>query len=77
MDPHDKFELDLKSLIESKLQEGHKIILMGDFNVPVNRENRFTVVLTNLGLTETLTKKYQAKPNQLTYKYGSTTKFVL
>ena len=71
-DPHDQFDLDLKQLIKAKLKEGHEIILMGDFNVPINKTIKFTKMLTFLRLSGVITKKYQADPHQSTYQYGST-----
>ena len=71
-DPHTKFDDDLQQLITDKLNEEHRIILMGDFNVPVNRKNKFTDMLKNLGLREILTDKYKPEHDRSTYKHGST-----
>ena len=57
-DPHACFDTDLQNLIESKIKEGHKIVLMGDFNVPMNKTNHFTSMLLDLGLQEVITTKY-------------------
>jgi len=71
-DPHDRFDNDLKSLIEEKLDNEHKIILLGDFNVPITKSNKFTTMLKDLGLQEVITKKYQPEEGRSTYKHGNT-----
>ena len=71
-DPHACFDADLKGLIEGKITEGHKIILMGDFNVLMNKTNSFTSMLLDLGLQEIITKKYSPEEGRSTYRHGST-----
>ena len=53
--------------------EGHNIILMGDFNLLVHEVNLFTSMLKELGLRELITSKYASQQNspQTTYKHGS------
>ena len=70
-DPHDTFDADLKHLLETKLDDNHQIILMGDFNVPMDETNPFTTMLKDLGLKEVITGKYTPPQGRSTYKYGS------
>ena len=70
-DPLETFDTDLKKLIENKLDNNHKIILMGDFNIPMNKNNSFTTMLKDLGLKEVITEKYTPVQGHSTYKYGS------
>lgn len=72
MDPHLCFDTDLKELIQTKMQENHKVILMGDLNIPMNKKNKVTKMLCDLGLTKVITKKYKADDKQSMYKYGMT-----
>ena len=50
IDPIQKYDQDLKELIQEKLLNGHKIILMGDFNIPLDETNTLTDMLKDLGL---------------------------
>ena len=50
IDPIQKYDKDLKNLIQEKWLKGHKILLMGDFNAPLDEENIFTSMLHDLGL---------------------------
>ena len=70
-DPLTCFDRDLRNLITSRIEDGHKIILMGDFNVPMNEENTFTNMLRDIGLNEIITQKYNPEKGRTTYKYGS------
>ena len=45
---------------------------MGDFNVPMNKTNQFTAMLSDLGLHKIITTKYHPDEGQSTYQYGST-----
>ena len=72
MDPIQHFDEDLKDLIDTKIQENHNIILMGDFNIPINKQNKFTKMLSELGLHKVITQKYKPTEEQATYKYGKT-----
>ena len=56
-DPRVRFDQDLQQLIETKLEDGHKIVLMGDFNILMNKTNRFTSMLSDLGLHGIITNK--------------------
>ena len=70
--PFETFDTDLKNLIKNKIDNNHKIILMGDFNVPMDKTNLFTTMLKDLGSKEVITEKYRQEQGRSTYKYGST-----
>ena len=71
-DPFKIFDKDLKKIVESKLDKNHKIILMGDFNIPMDKSNSFTTMFQDLGLKEVITEKYRPEQGRSTYKYSST-----
>ena len=41
-DPHKKYDEDLWDLLKQFNDQGHNIILMGDFNLPIYEANSFT-----------------------------------
>ena len=49
-DPHEKYDEDLKDLVKEFNAQGHNIILMGDFNLPIHEVNSFTSKLKDWGL---------------------------
>ena len=63
-DPLERYEEDLKVLIESKLDEEHRVILMGDFNISMTTKNQFTTMLQDLGMKEIILDKYATKTNK-------------
>ena len=73
-DPLEHYEDDLKVLIESKLDEEHRVILMGDFNISMTTKNQFKTMLQNLGMKETILDKYATETNKpsTTFKGGTT-----
>ena len=73
IDPIQKFDTDLKNLIQEKRIKGHKIILMGDFNVPLDEENTFTNMLRDSGLREAIIEKYVEEGTTAppTFKHGT------
>ena len=44
---------------------------MGDFNVPLNKKNKFTDMLMDLGLQEIIINKYHPEEGRSTFKHGS------
>ena len=61
-DPHEKYDKDLKDLLTEFNNQGHNIILMGDFNLPVYEANSLTSMLRDLGLCELIiTSKYASQ----------------
>ena len=73
IDPIQKFDQDLKQLIQTKREKGHKIILMGDFNTPLDEDNKFTRMLRDLGLREGIIEKYLKEGQRAppTFKHGT------
>ena len=57
-DPLTAYNRDLVNIIRQKWDLGHKIFLIGDFNVRQDTINKFTSKLAALGMREVLLEKY-------------------
>ena len=57
-DPLTAYDNDMMNLIKQKRDLGHKIFLIGDFNIRQDSVNEFTAQLEDLGLKEVLVEKY-------------------
>ena len=71
-DPIKLFDDDLIALIEKKRENRHRMIVMGDFNIRLDKENIFTTRLTALGFREVIIDKYMNEGDTAppTYRYG-------
>ena len=57
-DPLTAYDTDLLQLIQQKCDLGHKVFLLGDFNIRQDSTNEFTTKLEELGMREVLLEKY-------------------
>ena len=65
-DPLQRYNNDLKALLESKIDDEQQVILMGDFNISMTSKNCFTKILLELGMKEAILDKYTTQNSKPT-----------
>ena len=66
-----KFDDDLLDLIDEMMNEGFRIIVMGDFNMDVrNRRKKLIQELRTRGIKERITRRYGEDDAPNTYRWG-------
>ena len=63
IEPHE--DDDLMNMLDYFLDKGHKIILMGDFNLPTDLDDLFTRKIWALGMIKIIFVKYKVPQGSL------------
>ena len=72
MDPHKIFESDLIEMVDTFMEDNFRIVIMGDFNMPLEGTSTLEVKLAERGIEDKLRTRYpEQTPN--THKRGSKT----
>ena len=70
LDPLKIFEIDLLEMVDTFIEDGFRMIIMGDFNQPLEGQSRLETRLRERGIEDKLRKHYPGQaPN--THKRGS------